>query len=61
MKQFPNVDVWLHRAVIVEPPLCSLHQLEDGTYSIEDVLIMNELLDLKESLKPKKAKKYGSN
>lgn len=33
--------------------MCTLRELEDGTYSIDDVLLMNELLDLKQSLKPK--------
>jgi len=33
--------------------MCYLKELQDGTYSIEDVLIMNELLDLKEFMKPK--------
>jgi len=33
--------------------MCSLKELEDGTYSIQDVYLMNELLDLKQSVKPK--------
>jgi len=27
--------------------MCSLKDLQDGTYSIEDLFMMNELLDLK--------------
>ncbi len=34
-----------------EPPLCSLRELEDGTYNMCDVALMNEILDLKASLK----------
>lgn len=30
--------------------MCSLKELQDGTYSIDDVMLMNELLDLKLSL-----------
>ena len=43
----------MHRPILADPPMCYLRELQDGTYSIEDVLIMNELLDLKQSLKPK--------
>lgn len=48
---FPNVNFFLHRPVLSEPPLCTLKELEDGTYSLMDVLLMNELLDLKKHLK----------
>lgn len=51
--KFPNVEAFLHRPLLCEPPMCSLHQLQDGTYSIEDVALMNELLDLKLSMSPK--------
>tara|TARA_R110000744_G_scaffold20470_1_gene53733 strand:- start:6849 stop:6965 length:117 start_codon:yes stop_codon:yes gene_type:complete len=33
--------------------MCSLKELQDGTYSIEDLMMMHELLDLKQSLTPK--------
>ncbi len=33
--------------------MCTLKELEDGTYSIDDVSLMNELLDLKLSRIPK--------
>ena len=51
---FPNVDVFLHRPLLETPPLCSLKELEDGTYSLEDLYMMNELLDLKLHLSTKK-------
>ena len=41
--------------------MCTLKELEDGTYSIEDVLIMNELLDLKASMKPKEPRNGNRN
>lgn len=52
-KMFPNVDIFLHRPVISDPPMCALKELEDGTYSIEDVALMNEILDLKLHMSPK--------
>lgn len=33
--------------------MCMLKELEDGTYSIDDLNLMHELLDLKQSLIPK--------
>ncbi len=33
--------------------MATLKELQDGTYSINDVAMMNELIDLKESLRPK--------
>ncbi len=43
----------LHRPVISDPPMCQLKELSDGTYSIGDVLLMNELLDLKNFISSK--------
>jgi len=34
--------------------MCELKDLQDGTYSLEDIMLMNELLDLKMSMKAKK-------
>ena len=45
--------------MIAEPPLCSLKELEDGTYSLMDVLLMNQLLDLKKHMK--ESTKEGDN
>lgn len=33
--------------------MCTLAELQDGTYSIEDIMMMHELLDLKVAMKPK--------
>jgi len=43
----------LHRPLLVDPPMCSLRELQDGTYSIDDLLMMHEIIDLKISLAPK--------
>lgn len=31
-----------------EPPLCSLHELKDGTYSLDDLADMHETMDEQE-------------
>ena len=43
----PNGEDWLYAPVISEPPLCEMRQLHDGTYRIEDVARMNDLLRVK--------------
>ena len=35
------------RPLISDPPLCRLKELQDGTYSIDDLADMHEILDLK--------------
>ena len=51
--KFPNVDPMLHRGLLVDPPMFTLKEIQDGTYSIEDILLINELLDLKQDCAPK--------
>jgi len=54
---FPNINVELHRVIISEPPMCALKDLQNGTYSIDDLQMMNELLDLKDYLISKSQQK----
>tara|TARA_R110000782_G_C14801543_1_gene411902 strand:- start:1494 stop:1649 length:156 start_codon:yes stop_codon:yes gene_type:complete len=44
---FPNINTLLHRPLLSDPPMCSLAELQNGTYSIDDLMMMHELLDLK--------------
>lgn len=37
--------------------MCTLKELQDGTYSIDDVDMMNELLDLKDNMRADANKK----
>jgi hypothetical protein len=48
---FPSIDFFLHRPAIVEPPLCTLRELQDGTYSLLDLLTLHEIADLKQHYK----------
>lgn len=38
------------KPVMHDPPLCSLHELQDGTYSIEDVADFHEAMEIEEEL-----------
>lgn len=54
VKDFPSIEPFLHRPILYNPPLCTLKELQDGTYSIQDLIIFNELLDYKDSLNKSK-------
>lgn len=43
-----QTNIW--RPVIAEPPLCTRKELSDGTYSIDDLADMNEILDLRDAI-----------
>lgn len=49
-KQAPNLDFYVWRPILSEPPLCSLKELSDGTYTINDLADMHEALNLKRRL-----------
>jgi len=55
----PNVDMYLWRPIISEPPLCQLCQLEDGTYNINDLVDMHEVLDAKAEVNRREQAKNG--
>lgn len=53
LSSFPNFIGLIHNPILYEPPLCTLKELQDGTYNIDDLMMLNELIDLKEFMKEK--------
>ncbi|PNK98597.1 hypothetical protein CEQ28_013885 [Hafnia alvei] len=53
--EFPDINYFLHRPFIedVGRDLCSLKELQDGTYSINDLATFHDIMDLRNKLKPK--------
>uniref|UniRef100_A0A7D0N9X9 Uncharacterized protein n=1 Tax=Escherichia phage vB_EcoM_4HA13 TaxID=2601675 RepID=A0A7D0N9X9_9CAUD len=49
---FPDIRYFLHRPLIEDSSLCRLCELQDGTYSVMDLLTFHDILDLREKLKP---------
>lgn len=47
------MNSYLHRPLLCDPPMCTLRELQDGTYSLEDLMMMHELMDLKAAMAPK--------
>ncbi len=52
---FPSLHGYLIRPLLVSPPMCTLRELQDGTYNIADLETIHQILDLKEHMKPKPA------
>jgi hypothetical protein len=50
--QFPDIKYFLHRPLIDATDLCTLRELQDGTYSIDDVAMFHDILDLRKKMKP---------
>lgn len=50
---FPKVNGYIVRPLLVNPPMCYLKELQDGTYGIEDLELMHQMLDIKDHMKPK--------
>lgn len=46
----PNIDLFIWAPVIAQPPLCSLAELENGTYSLTDLMDFHEALLLRARL-----------
>lgn len=47
---FPNIHYFLHRPVLSNPPMARLCEILDGTYSINDLLLLHEMLDYKDEV-----------
>ena len=45
---------------MADPPLCTLAQLQNGTYSIDDLHLMSEMLMLKSELQEDARAKAGA-
>ncbi|AGV99266.1 hypothetical protein PM1_050 [Pectobacterium phage PM1] len=46
------MNYFLHRPVVEDSSLCTLKELQDGTYSLMDLLTFHAILDLRIKLKP---------
>lgn len=44
---YPELNGYLIRPLLVNPPMCRLSDLQDGTYSIKDLEIMHQIIDIK--------------
>lgn len=46
-KVYPELNGYVIRPLLVNPPLATLKELQDGTYSIADLEKMHQIIDIK--------------
>lgn len=51
-KIFPELNGFLLKPLLVNPPMCTLKELRDGTYSLYDIEIMQQVIQLKKHMQP---------
>ena len=49
MNDYPSVEMFLHRPLMTDPPFCTLHELKT-IYTLEDLYLFNDLIDLKNDM-----------
>jgi len=45
---YPELNGYLIKPLLVNPPMCRLSDLQDGTYNIKDLEIMHQILEIKQ-------------
>ena len=45
---FPELNGYLIKPLLVNPPMCKLHELQDGTYSIKDLEMMHQIIEIQD-------------
>jgi hypothetical protein len=58
-KGIPEDELLLWAPIMADPPMATLKEMEDGTYSIEDIVDMNIMLRYKVDQIKKATKKNG--
>lgn len=43
---YPELNGYLIKPLLVNPPMCQLHQLQDGTYRLVDLEVMHQIIEL---------------
>jgi len=49
---FPELNGYLIKPLLVSPPMCSLKELQDGTYTIKDLEVMHQIIELRKHMNP---------
>jgi hypothetical protein len=45
---YPELNGYLIKPLLVNPPMCQLSDLQDGTYNIKDLEVMHQILEIKQ-------------
>jgi len=45
---YPELNGYLLKPLLMNPPMCQLHQLKDGTYTIADLETMHQIAEIQQ-------------
>ena len=45
---YPELNGYLVRPLLVNPPLCTLKELKDGTYNLYDLEMLHQIIDIRQ-------------
>lgn len=48
---YPELNGYLIRPLLVNPPMCKLKELQDGTYTLYDLEVMHQIIEIKNHTK----------
>lgn len=49
---YPELNGYLMKPLLVNPPMCTLKELQDGTYSIYDLEVLHQIIEIKQHMQP---------
>ena len=44
---YPELNGYLIKPLLVNPPMCTLRELQDGTYALKDVEMMHQIIEIR--------------
>jgi hypothetical protein len=47
---YPELNGFLLRPLLVNPPMCTFAELSDGTYTIYDIEIINQIIEIQKHI-----------
>jgi hypothetical protein len=49
---YPQLNGYIVKPLLVNPPLCTLKELQDGTYTLYDLEMFHQILEIKQHMQP---------
>ena len=48
---YPELNGYLIKPLLQDPPMCTLAELKDGTYTLEDLETLHQIMEIKQHIK----------
>lgn len=49
---YPELNGYFVKPLLTDPPMCSLKELQDGTYTLYDLEVFHQIIEIKQHMKP---------